>query len=324
MRFLAWVSVLVLLVTFVGCKQPPKEAKKPDPKNFVLITNHAAKEVSAAAESVAGKMEVTSIKKVEGTTAAGQVAALKEAQGADGVAIDCIPTPEVAAAVAELVGKGVPVVTYYSDCPTVGEVGRTCFVGADLGYVGKLAAATLLEQIGEDGGLVAVISGPETPVLKAIEVGIADFLDQPRVTVKGPERAALSAGGVEAAIQKVLGEESSIAGWIIINPAAVPTGEVNPLAKLGTARVVLLSGTEAGLKAADENKIVLAPQFAVYGQMAIQMLHGITRKHTVFSSVLHVDPQVVTLSNVEKMTADLEAIQAGEKIVPVVPARPLK
>ena len=324
MRFFAWLGVVLLLVTFVGCKQAPKEEKKPDPKSFVLITNHAAKEVAAAAESVAGKMEATSIKKVEGTTAADQVAALKEAEGSDGVAIDCIPTPEVAAAIAELVGKGVPVVTYYSDCPPAGDKGRTAFVGADLGYVGKLAASTLQQQIGPDGGLVAVISGPETPVLMAIEAGIADFLDQPKMTVKGPERAALSAGGVEAAIQKILGEESSIAGWIIINPAAVPTGEVNPLARLGTARVVLLCGTEEGLKTADENKIVLAPQFAVYGQMAIQMLHGITRKHTVFSSVLHVDPQVVTLSNVEKMTAELKDIQAGEKIVPVVPAKPLK
>ena len=324
MRFFAWVSVLILFVTLVGCEQAPKKEKEPDPKSFVLITNHAAKEVSAAAESIAAKIKATSVKVVEGTTAASQVAALKEAASSDGVAIDCIATPEVAAAIAELVGRGVPVVTYYSDCPPVADKGRTAFVGSDLGYVGKLAASTLLDQIGEDGGLVVVISGPETPDLKAIEAGIADFLDLPKVTVKAPQRAALSPGGVEAAIQAVLGEESSIAGWIIINPAAAPTGQANPLAKLGQARVVLLSGTEEGLEAADKNKIVVAPPFAVYGQMVVRMLDSMARYHTVFADVSHVDPQVVTLSNLDRRMAELKAVRAGEKIIPVISAEPLK
>ena len=104
----------------------------------------------------------------------------------------------------------------------------------------------------------------------------------------------------------------------------MPSGEANPLAKLGEARVVLLSGSEEGLKAADKNKIVVAPPFAVYGQMVVRMLDSMARHHTVFSNVSHVDPQLVTLSNLDQRMAELKAVRAGQKIIPVISAEPLK
>jgi ABC-type sugar transport system substrate-binding protein len=323
MRFLACVSAVVMLVVAaVGCqrKQPP--AAKPEAKSFVVITRYAPNEVTAAAESMKAKLEGTSIKIVSGATAEEQVAALKEAETSDGVAIDAVATPEVAAAIAALAAKKIPVVTFYSDCPPVGGIGRNTFIGTDLTYVGRKIAATMVEKIGPDGGLVAVISTPETPTQAALEQGILQFLDQPTFSVKGPERANVSEGGVQAAIDKVMAEESSIAGWILINPAAEPTGDSNPLAKLGAARVVLLASSVAGMKVVDENKIVVAPQMAAMAQMAVRVLDDMARRKTLFPEIMTVDPDVVTLTNMEKMTEKVKSIQSGATLVPVYPDRP--
>ncbi len=322
MRFLACVSAMVMLVVGVGCQQKQPPAPKPEAKSFVVITRYAPNEVTAAAESMKAKLEGTSIKIVSGATAEEQVAALTEAAASDGVAIDAIPTPEVAAAMAALAAKKIPVVTFYSDCPPVAGNGRNTFIGADLAYVGRKIAATMVEKIGPDGGLVAVISAPETPAQLALEKGIVQFLDQPKFSVKGPERANASEGGVQAAIDKVMAEESSIAGWILINPAAEPTGESNPLAKLGAARAVLLTGTVAGMKVVDENKVVVAPQMAAMAQMAVRVLDDMARRKTLFPEVMTVDPDVVILSNMEKMTEKVKSIQSGATLVPVYPDNP--
>ncbi|MBN2583012.1 MAG: substrate-binding domain-containing protein [Planctomycetes bacterium] len=322
MRFLACVSAMVMLVAFVGCEQKQPPPKKPEAKSFVIITNHAAQEVTAAATSMKAKLDGTSITVSEGTTAEQQVAALKQAESSDGVAIDAIATPEVAAAIAALAEKKIPVVTYYSDCPPVGTLGRSTFIGADLTFVGRMVASAMAEKIGPDGGLVAVISAPETPGQLALEKGITQFLDQPKFSVKGPERANVSEGGVQAAIDKVMAEENSVAGWILINPAAEPTGEGNPLAKLATSRAVLLSGTVAGMKVVDENKVVVAPPFAAMGQMVVRVLDAMVRNKTPFPETMSVDADVVTLSNMESMTETTKAIESGAKVVPVYPDRP--
>lgn len=322
MRFLARVSAMVVLVAFMGCQQEQPPVKKPEAKNFVVITRFASSEVTSAAESMKAKLEGTSIKIVSGSTAEEQVAALNDAGSSDGVAIDAIATPDVAAALAALADKGVPVVTYYSDCPPVGGKGRRVFIGADLGYVGRMVASAMVEKLGPDGGLVAVISAPETPGQLALEQGVVQFLDQPKFTVKGPERANVSEGGVQAAIDKVLAEEGGVSGWILINPAAEPTGEGNPLAKLGSARVVLLAGTVAGMKAVDENKVVVAPPMAAMGQMAVRVLNDMARSKTLFPEVIRVEPEVVTLSNMERMADRAKAIQTGATMVPVFPDYP--
>ncbi|SKA83146.1 monosaccharide ABC transporter substrate-binding protein, CUT2 family [Clostridium sp. USBA 49] len=74
-----------------------------------------------------------------------------------GIAISCINPDALAAPINKAVDLGIPVVTFDADSP---KSKRYSTLATDNEYAGYVAAKTLSEQIGEDGGEVVIITLP--------------------------------------------------------------------------------------------------------------------------------------------------------------------
>jgi simple sugar transport system substrate-binding protein/ribose transport system substrate-binding protein len=331
-----------LSIVASGCGKEEAPAK-PEVRRFVIITNAATDEVSKGAELGAkavnqampdAKVDVE-IKRAG--TAEAQVAELQRiasSGGADGVAIDAVPVPEVSSAIAQVTAAGIPVVTFNSDAagarrdllepPARDQAapGRQSFVGTSLDQLGAIIGSTLLEQLGDLRGPVAVVSAPQDPTLTVLETAVADYLkDVPNLTLMEPIRPAMEPGAVTEAINTLVRTEANLRGLVVLNPAAAPNAEAAPLAQVERAEVVMLafSDTPFDAIASDRVDAVVMIPFVEYGSAAVQMLSGMTLRWQHYPDVVSIGPAVVTINTLDRAKARLKAIEEGEAAVVVVP-----
>lgn len=338
MRVLALVGLVALMVVGVGCQQQAEAPKPPKARTFALITMVESELVATGAKQA--KERGTTLQLSEARTAAEQVKLLNEiaaAKTVDGVAIDCVASAEVSAAVAKCVQAGIPVVTYNGDClgaertglesktQKAADPGRHSFVGTRLEEVGRIIGYQVFVRLRDNaggGGVVAVISGPDAPNQALIEKGIKDYLDgMPDITLRDPVRPDVKPDAVAQAVRTVQQQESNVAAWIILNPAAVPDAEAAPLAGLGDQEVVMLSSHKAAFDVVGPEKVdvLVSLPFAEYGSAVVQILDGVTRRLALYPNTVHFGPAVVTIDKLEDAKKHRQRILSGEAKATVIP-----
>jgi len=338
MRLMTLVSVVAVSLIGAGCEQKAAPPKPLEAKTFVLITRWGPADVEKGARGAADSATAINVVQTrDAKTQVDELTRIATAGDVHGVAIDCVAAPEVAAAVRQCVKAGVPVVTYNGDCPganragvrqpaeIAADPGRHSFVGTRLEEVARLMGAQLLKQFADVRGVVAIVSAPtdEYPNLKVIEDAVTAYLkDVPDLTVRAPVRPATQPDAVAAAIKGVLQQESSVRGWIILNPAAAPDATAAPLDSLSNAVVVMLGVSDTVLGAVTPEKVDVLVSLPVmaYGSAAIQMLTGIVRHHRNYADETYVGPDIVTISNVEAVQKRRSRMRAGEISAEVVPS----
>lgn len=334
MRLLALVSVVAVALLAPGCEQKPEPPKKAESKTFEFISVFPDP-VLVAKGADSAKAEGTTVKVTATKSAEDQVRELQRiasSGGIDGVAIECIPTAEVTAAVAKCFQAGVPVVTFGSDCfvqlasaiesPAVkaGAVtGRQSFVGMPLSEVGNTLAGLLVTRLGKTRGVVVVL-GFDHPSFKAIEdAAVACLKNIPDLQVKGPIHVANTEAAVKEAVDAAIREEKNIQGWVILNPAAATKADAAPLAAIGTVPVVLFSASPEAYDSVGETKLainVVSIPYVQCAQVAVQMLDGLTRDGLSYSDMYPVPLLVVKPETLAAVKAALD----GQAVAPAVPS----
>jgi ABC-type sugar transport system substrate-binding protein len=338
MRVLALVGLVALMVVGAGCQQEAEAPKPPEARTFALITMVESELVATGANL--SKERGTTLQLSEARTVAEQVKLLNEiaaAKTVDGVAIDCIASAEVSAAVAKCVQAGIRVVTYNGDClgaertglegttQKAGDPGRHCFVGTRLEEVGRILghqAFTHLRDNAGGGGVVAVLSGPDSPNQALIEKGIKDYLEgMPDITLRDPVRPDVKPEAVTQAVRTVQQQESNVAAWIILNPAAVPDAAAAPLTGLGDQEVVMLSSHKAAFDVVGPEKVdvLVSLPFAEYGSAVVQILDGATRRLELYPNTVHFGPAVITIDKLEDAKKHRQRVLSGEAKAVVMP-----
>jgi ABC-type sugar transport system substrate-binding protein len=261
---------------------------------------------------------------------------IASAGGVDGVAIECIASPDVTAAVEKCFEAGIPVVTFGTDCQVAlknrvvsqaaqvsAATGRQSFIGSSANEIGAALGHRLVTALGrEPKGTVVVIS-TEHPNFRAVEEVVVAYLKSVRgLSVKGPERVGEDPAAVTQALTKALGEDRSVIGWVILNSAAVPTGEAAPLAAAAKMPVVVLSSNPTAMEAVGDrvSAAVIVP-YLQYGEVAVQMLDGLTRERRFYTDVYPVPLTVVhSAATLAKAKTLYEDLQSGKFVAPAASA----
>jgi ribose transport system substrate-binding protein len=94
-------------------------------------------------------------------------------EGIDGIALSPDPTPEVAQAIDEAVGQGIPVVTFDADLP---RSRRQAFIGTNAKDFGRTLGASVKRWKQKGGRFVILTADPSLPNLSERIAGIRDAL----------------------------------------------------------------------------------------------------------------------------------------------------
>jgi ribose transport system substrate-binding protein len=168
-----FIGVLMLCSALIGCSNPNKNSEDKNVKSpliggkneeYYMVTFLSGMEYWKGCYKGfedAGKMYGVKTIYTGGlqydinqeVTALEQVIAKKPA----GIAITCINPNALAIPIKNAINSGIPVVTFDADSP---ESGRYSFLGTDNEAAGIIAAKALNEQIGSQGGEVAIITLP--------------------------------------------------------------------------------------------------------------------------------------------------------------------
>jgi len=324
MRLLALVGVVVLTLCTPGCQQKAETPKAPVAKTFKFIAVLSEGQVKAGVESAknaASNCEVLFTK-----TAEEQVSLLEKfaSGGVDGIAIECIPSPEVSAAVKKCFEKGVPVVAFGGDCvvPDAGPLmpeglavrpatGRQSIIGASPAHLGTVMAAELAKTIPSSDAKVqynVTVISFDHPSIRPIEDAAVAYLktayvgDNVSIVVRDPVRVAGSETAIADAVKAAIA--SGTDGWLILNPVAA-ANKGAALADIVKGSVVTLAVQADDIDSyllgdriqkAVSVKVVLVP-YVAYGQVAVQMLDGITREHLNYADVYPVPLTIVDSGN---------------------------
>jgi ABC-type sugar transport system substrate-binding protein len=351
MRLLALVSVVALALIAPGCQQEAEKPKEPEAKTFKFIAVLSDGQVKAGVESA--KNKASNCEVLFTKTAQEQVDLLKKfaAGGVDGIAIECIPSPEVSAAVKECYEKGVPVVTFGGDCvvPDASPItpqglaarpatGRHATIGTFPADIGMTLANRLTEQMtgkpGQYAGNKVAIISFDHPSIRPIEDAVVTYLQAGTgLTVREPVRVAGTESAIADAVKAAAAD--GIGGWIILNPAAA-VNKAAALAGASQSAVVALAVQPEDInnyllsdriQKTVNVQVVLVP-YLIYGQMAVQMLDGITRDHQNYADVYSVPLSVVDTTNrdevVARFTALADAAAKPSGAYPAIPGGRLK
>lgn len=323
MRTTALALMSTVLFAFAaGCGEQAAtdaQSKPPEPKRFAVIARWAKSTVEAGAEAAAeklpGDITVTVVQKGAADEQVAELKRLASAGGVDGIAIDCVSSPEVTAAISEVRAAGIPVVTYNSDAPgadptnlmttgDVPEMARNSYVGCSLDEMGRMMGTALFQEMGGVRGTIAVIGAPadQFPNLKIVEDAARAVLDGvPDVNLLETVRPNVAPDEVASAMQQIRGQYQGIRAWLILNPAAAPDATAAPLGDATNSIVVMLGLTEGALAAVAPDKvdILVAPPMVEYGAAVIEMLTGITRKFNNYPDTYYIGAVVVDVNSAE-------------------------
>ena len=143
-----------------------------------------------------------------------------QAQRADGVAFMALEHPLVHAAVAEIVARGVPVLTLISDL-SPGQ--RTAYVGLDNRAAGRTAGLLIGRFVGERAGKIALIAGSRSyRAHEEREMGFLHIIEEmfPSLTVVGLREGHDDAAQNYRQARRLLAQHPDIVGLYNIGGGA--------------------------------------------------------------------------------------------------------
>jgi ribose transport system substrate-binding protein len=137
--------------------------------------------------------------------------------GADGISISCTDGELLATSINDAVDKGVTVVTFDSDSP---KSKRMAYYGINDVECGKAVMRELARAMGDQGGVVAILSGSQTaPNLNARIQGVKEELETLKdkgFTFKQVFYTKETANDAAALVQQVQTANPDIAGWAMV------------------------------------------------------------------------------------------------------------
>lgn len=192
--------------------------------------------------------------------------------GVQAIAISCSDATKVTAAIDKAVDQGIAVACFDSDAP---KSKRFVFHGVDDVECGKQVAKELAEQLGPNGGKIAILAGNQTaPNLQARVRGVREGLSgNTKIQILDVYYHKETAQDAAAKVQEVQTANPDIAGWAMIGGWPLFSDALMNW-KPGEVKIVAVDALPAQLKYAEKGivQVLLAQRVYDWGHRSVELL----------------------------------------------------